>query len=177
VPPSEVVAELRALGAGKRALLGALHMDDLSVDDLADIAWSGDPRHLVTVRLTLERARGGEVEYLCARAPSGAPVGKLCIECGRFADAGYLSQFATHPRLQGRGIGTFVMAGAEQRIRRRGRVRARISVEAANPRAQALYERLGFEVVGHGVERWDRDDAPTAQSADVVLLCKELEPS
>lgn len=158
--PQDVVIELLALEKGQCP--GALVIDDLCIDDLAHIAWSGEPRHLVTVRRTLERVAGGEVEYVCARAPSGAPVAKVCIDYLRYPDAGYLSQFATHPALQGQGIGSHLMAGAERRIRRRGRVLAHIRVEGVNPRAKALYERLGFEEFGHDVE------------ANVVLLRKDL---
>jgi ribosomal protein S18 acetylase RimI-like enzyme len=148
------VVEIKA--AITRGGLAALSIDDLTFDDLDQIAWSGEPRHRVAVSEALSRAATGEVEYLAIRVPSGEPVGKVGIDFARYPEAGYLWQFATHPDLQGLGIGSLLMTGAEARIIRRGVRVARINVDLDNPRARVLYERLGFESIGRDTETWER---------------------
>jgi ribosomal protein S18 acetylase RimI-like enzyme len=156
----------------------ALRVDDLTTSDLERIGWSGDPHHLEVVRDVLDRiGRGEQGEYLAARLPDGTPVAKLWIDYGRYPDGGYLSQFATNPDLQGLGIGSFLMAGAEDRVRAAGRPAVRIGVERDNPRAQALYERLGYEAVGEDVEHWGRtgaDGTLVMHRAEVILMRKML---
>jgi ribosomal protein S18 acetylase RimI-like enzyme len=51
------------------------------------------------------------------------------------------------PKMQGKGIGSAVVQHVIQQGIDRG-VPVTLSVVAANPRAQRLYERLGFEVTG-----------------------------
>jgi ribosomal protein S18 acetylase RimI-like enzyme len=156
---------------------GGLHIDDLTIDDLEWIAWSGEPRHIVVVREALQRVGHGEVEYLALRVPSGRPVAKVGIDFVRYPESGYLWQFATHPGLQGRGIGSLLMEGAEARIVRRGLHTARINVEHENARARALYERLGYKSIGNSVESWERADTSGALSvyrAEVALMRKRL---
>jgi ribosomal protein S18 acetylase RimI-like enzyme len=58
--------------------------------------------------------------------------------------AGTLWRLAVHGALQSCGIGTLLIEAAEQRIRARGLHRAELGVEECNPRARALYERLGY---------------------------------
>jgi len=152
-------------------------LSDLTVNDLDHIAWSGDPHHLTVVRTALDRVAPGELEYLALRLPDGRPVAKACLDFTRYRDAGYLSQLATHPGLQGMGLGTRLMAGAEGRITDRDRHAARIGVEHDNTGARALYERLGYVAVGEDVEHWGRtgpDGTVVMHRAGVTLLRKQL---
>jgi ribosomal protein S18 acetylase RimI-like enzyme len=169
------VAEARAVVA--RQGLDALTVNDLTFNDLDQIGWSGEPRHRVAVSEALSRVAGGEVAYLAVRVPSGVPVAKVGIDFARYPEAGYLWQFATHPDLQGLGIGSFLMTAAERRIVQHGRWVARINVELDNPRARALYERLGFESMGRDTETWERvaiSGAVTMHRATVTLMRKTL---
>jgi ribosomal protein S18 acetylase RimI-like enzyme len=171
----DVVAE--ANGVIERGGLDVLVVDELTFDDLDQIAWSGEPRHRVAVSEALGRVSSGGVEYLAARVPSGGPVAKVGIDYARYPGSGYLWQFATHPQLQGLGIGSFLMAAAEARIVRRGLHLARINVERDNPRARQLYERLGYAVMGHDTETWERVDVAggiTLHRAEVTLMGKKL---
>jgi ribosomal protein S18 acetylase RimI-like enzyme len=169
-----VAGTRRAVAQGGVA---ALVINDLGRGDLDKIAWSGDPRHPVMVGLALERVDGGDVAYLAVRAPNGWPVAKVGIDFSKFADAGLLWQFATPPDLQGLGVGSHLMAGAERRIVERGLRAARISVEDDNTGARRLYERLGFTAVGHETELWERlgvDGDPHTHVAQITLMCKQL---
>jgi ribosomal protein S18 acetylase RimI-like enzyme len=74
---------------------------------------------------------------------SGLPVAIGGIDYATFAGAGEIMQLSVRPALQSCGIGTILILAAEQRIRARGLRRAELGVEESNPRARALYERLG----------------------------------
>lgn len=67
--------------------------------------------------------------------------------------AGYPSFESIEVRLdrRGRGIGTALIRHAEQLARQRGFEQAVIEVDIDNPRARALYERLGYAESGLGV--------------------------
>ena len=165
-------AALQVIEAGK---LGQLVLDDLRLDDLEHISWSGGPSTLRAVARALHRVAAGEVEYLAVRAPGGQPVAKLGIDYLAHSHAGTFWQFATHPRLQGLGLGTRLIGEGERRIRRRGVVWAILGVEDNNPRARALYERLGYVPWRREGASWQREDKhgiPRLYATGVVLLRK-----
>jgi ribosomal protein S18 acetylase RimI-like enzyme len=87
------------------------------------------------------------------------PVGKTEIDYARRAGAGTLCQAAVHPVLQSCGIGTLLVQVAEERITARGCTRAELAVEHDNPRARALYERLGYVAYGSEPDEWDAEAA------------------
>jgi ribosomal protein S18 acetylase RimI-like enzyme len=136
----------------------ALVIDDLCREDLARLGWSGNPEHLRKVTGALERVALGEVEYLVVRAPGGEPVAKGGIDYTQHEAAGTLWQLATHAQLQSLGLGTCLIAEAERRIRRRGPPWAMLSVEDDNPRARALYERLGYAAWRQESAAWHYED-------------------
>lgn len=132
---------------------------DLTAGDVASMGWSGSPAHLVSVREQLGRVPSGEVEYLAACLPSGVPVGKAEIDYARRPGTGTLCQAAVHPVLQSCGIGTLLVRVAEERITARGYAAAELAVEHDNPRARALYERLGYIAYGSEPDEWDAEGA------------------
>lgn len=60
----------------------------------------------------------------------------------------YLAHLGVSPVLRGQGIGRALIGELIRRGVQSGRSRMVLDVAASNPRAQALYERLGFEVTG-----------------------------
>lgn len=56
---------------------------------------------------------------------------------------------AVAPDWRSRGLGTALIEALAAEARARGYARLRLDVADQNPRARALYERLGFGVVGH----------------------------
>lgn len=139
--------------------LDTLVIDDLTKDDLPKITWSGTPSHIRSVDKALDRASHGDVEYLAVRAPGGLPVAKGGIDYAAHRDSGMLYQLATATPLQGLGLGTRLIAEAERRIRRRGCLWAMLGVEDENPRARALYERIGYEFWRRSHASWQQEDA------------------
>ena len=78
----------------------------------------------------------------------GADIGMIDVE-RRPAEI-YLGRIEIHPSHQGRGIGTRLITALVDEARRNGQDLA-LDVLAVNPRAQALYQRLGLtEVARHG---------------------------
>jgi ribosomal protein S18 acetylase RimI-like enzyme len=74
----------------------------------------------------------------------GRSVGGLFLE--HRPDTIYIHEIQILPEYQGRGIGGTVIRGVIERAAGRG-VPVGLSVVPANPRAQRLYERLGFAVI------------------------------
>lgn len=60
----------------------------------------------------------------------------------------YLAHLGVSPSLRGLGIGRALIGELVRRGVQQGRRRMVLDVAASNPRAQALYERLGFAVTG-----------------------------
>lgn len=133
----------------------SLTIRDLTREDLPACRWAGSATHLAAIAAALERTDSGEVDYLTACLPSGWPVGLGAIDYARRSGAGTLWMLEVHPGMQSCGIGTHLVDAAEQRIRDRGLKRAELSVEVDNPRARALYERLGYAAYGSEPDAWD----------------------
>jgi ribosomal protein S18 acetylase RimI-like enzyme len=147
-----------------------LTVRDLTAEDLPACAWSGSATHLASVAEALDRARLGEVDYLAVCPPSGLPVAIGGIDYAKTPGAGTLWQLAVHEALQSCGIGTILIQAAEQRIRDRGLHRVELGVEECNPRARALYERLGYLAYGREPASWD-EEAPDGSISRYETVC------
>jgi ribosomal protein S18 acetylase RimI-like enzyme len=132
-----------------------LALTNLGTDDLPRIGWSGSPLHLRRVAHELSRVKTGDAEYLAVRAPDGSPLATGGIDYVQEPGVGTIWQLATRPDVRRLGIGTRLIDAAEARIRARGCRTAKLSVEHDNPRARALYERLGYLAVGDRGGAWD----------------------
>ena len=153
----------RAAIEGLRVLIRAggvrqLAVGDLRADEVAGLAWSGNPAHLRSVAAALQRAAQGQEDYLVVRAPGGQPVAKMRVDYTSEADTGVFSQLATIGPLQGLGIATMLIGAGEQRVRARDLAFAALGVEDDNPRARRLYERLGYQAAGRQHAAWEYED-------------------
>ncbi|EWC59101.1 Myo-inositol-1-phosphate synthase [Actinokineospora spheciospongiae] len=134
-----------------------LSVRDLRPSDLEWCSWSGTALHLTRVAHELERARTGAVDYLAVCPPSDLPVAIGGVDYEVCPGAGTLWQLTVHPALRSCGIGSLLIRAAEQRITARGLDRAELKVEENNPRARALYERLGYTAYGREPDAWDEE--------------------
>lgn len=66
-------------------------------------------------------------------------------------DMFYIGNVAVAPPLQGKGIGQLIFSHLHEEARRQGASVAALDVSAENPRAEALYTRLGYRVVKENV--------------------------
>ncbi|MEU9213701.1 GNAT family N-acetyltransferase [Streptomyces sp. NPDC048415] len=150
---------------------------DLLPRDLPACTWSGSATHLRQVERELARAAAGEVDYLAVCTAVDLPVAIGGIDYQVREKAGTLWQLAVLPALQSRGLGTLLIRAAEQRIRNRGLRRAELAVEEDNPRARALYERLGYVAYGREPDTWDEegpDGLIRRHETMCVLMRKDL---
>jgi ribosomal protein S18 acetylase RimI-like enzyme len=136
-----------------------LTIRDLTAEDLPSCAWLGSAPYLASVARALERARRGETDYLAVCPPSGLPVALGGADYTKTPGAGRLQHLEVRAALRSCGIGTLLIQAAEQRVRARGLRRAELKVEECNPRARALYERLGYIACGREPASWDTEGA------------------
>ena len=141
--------------SGATAFVVPVTVRDLTPADLPACDWSGSALHLAQLAQQLERAAAGEVDYLALCTPVGLPVAIGGVDYLVHPGAGTLWQLGVLPALRSRGLGTLLVRAAEQRIRARGLRRAELGVEDRNPRARALYERLGYTAFDHRPASWD----------------------
>ncbi|WP_020385418.1 GNAT family N-acetyltransferase [Kribbella catacumbae] len=159
------------------AVVLELTVRDLVYADLAACGFAGSELHLTQVAKELDRARAGEVDYLAVCTKADLPVAIGGVDYRPHPGAGSLWQLAVHPALQSYGIGTVLIKAAEQRILARGLRRAEIGVELSNPRARALYERLGYVAYDERLESWDQqgpDGSITRYETTCAQMRKEL---
>lgn len=148
-----------------------LSVRDLTHDDLPQCTWAGTSLHLKFVAQELDRAKAGDVDYLAVCPPSGIPVGIGGVDYHANPGAGTLWQLGVHDAWQSCGIGTVLIQAAEQRILARGLPRAELRVEETNPRARALYERLGYVAYDRMPDGWDEEASDgTIQRFDTICL-------
>ncbi|MEU7102308.1 N-acetyltransferase [Streptomyces longwoodensis] len=143
---------------------------DLVHADLTSCQWAGSEYHLANVAEQLERVRSGEVDYLAVCPATNIPVAKGGVDYQVKEGVGTLWQLAVHPAVQSCGIGTFLVAAAELRIRNRGLRQAELAVEENNPRARALYERLGYVAYDRRPDSWD-EQAPDGSLRRYETMC------
>lgn len=142
---------------------------DLQPVDLDQVAWTGSEAHLGVIGSSLERVWAGEVDLVCAELPSAALVALGGVDYALSPGAGVLWMLSVHPAWQSLGVGTGLVAALEERILDRGLTRAELAVEADNPRAAALYRRLGYRTLGWRVENWPTTAGPRFVSLSTVL--------
>jgi ribosomal protein S18 acetylase RimI-like enzyme len=86
---------------------------------------------------------------LIARSADGTAAGFAAIEpaSGR-PDVAQVSYLGVRPRRWGQGTGETLLLQIRQRLKAAGYARAELSVYTDNHRAAALYERLGWQILG-----------------------------
>lgn len=60
----------------------------------------------------------------------------------------YIAHLGVDPSMQSKGIGAKLVEYLMEQGRKAGKTQAALDVSVLNPRAQALYERLGFKLTG-----------------------------
>jgi ribosomal protein S18 acetylase RimI-like enzyme len=130
-------------------------------------------------RAFLDRQEAGDASYVVAWRGT-EPVGHGVIRWGGRGPLGdpEISNLHVPEPLRGQGIGTAIVHVAEDLVRGRGFARVSIGVGADNPRAAALYQRLGYRDTGR---RWtgsytffDRDGVERTETEHVRVLVLDL---
>lgn len=83
----------------------------------------------------------------------------------------YIAAVALYPEFQGQGLGAALVAEAEAMARAAGQARVTLLVNSFNPRAEALYRKLGFG-------SWNTRPLPAFPGSEgpseLVLMVKDL---
>ena len=143
-----------------------LRFRDLEAADLADLDWSGGTEHLRAVADALGAAYAGDVALIVGSLANGRLVALGGVDFRTDPASGRLWMLAVDERFQGLGVGTRLISRLEERIVDSGRGQARLTVELDNPRAAALYRRLGYRETGPALDRW-----PVAGGHIYVAAC------
>jgi GNAT superfamily N-acetyltransferase len=136
------------------------------------------------------RQQEGDSSYLIAWAED-SPVGTVEIRWNGCAAPEVLDRFPDCPELTGLqvwpeelrslGIGSTIIATAEEIIRDQGFARLGLGVDDSNGRAAELYLRLGYTETGcRYLDRYDfvADDGTSQQAAEPCrFLIKDLTPT
>ncbi|WP_079085164.1 GNAT family N-acetyltransferase [Streptomyces dysideae] len=132
------------------------------------------------------RQEAGESTYLIAWL-DGRPVGHTEVRWRGCDDPGVraarpgcpeINALSVWPEaLRSRGIGSALIRAAEQLAREHGSTVVGLGVAADNPRAAALYERLGYRPLSDYLGRWSYEghDGVTHECVEALtFLVKEL---
>ncbi|MCP3913220.1 MAG: GNAT family N-acetyltransferase [Actinomycetia bacterium] len=79
------------------------------------------------------------------RRPSGYAI------TGRADRRGYLQRLAVDPRAHGHGLGAALVVDSLRWLKRHHATDVTVNTQASNEHAYALYQRLGFEPLAHGL--------------------------
>lgn len=142
--------------------MGDLTVRALDRGDVAVLA-AREPASRGYARSAWERQQLGEVEVLVAWCGE-VPVGSGEVTAGPRPE---LRNLAVDERFRGRGIGTRIIAAAEERARGRGLLRVGVAVD--NPGARRLYERLGYVATG----AFEVDEYTWVDDADQAVTERE----
>ena len=160
------------------------HEDDVpGVHALVESAYRGDSsRAGWTTEADLldgQRTDAGEIREvlpdLLLAVEDGALLG-CCVLAAR-GDHGYFGMFAVQPGLQTRGVGSFLLAAAEDRARSLGLTGVEMTVLSGRTELLSYYERRGYVATGetrpfpYGDERFG---VPRRDDLEFVVLAKRL---
>lgn len=80
----------------------------------------------------------------------------------------YLANLGVKPQLRSRGIGKALIEAAAQRARAQSLRQLVLDVSEKNPRAEALYQRLGFDVTGINIVKTRPGGVPLPNSKSMA---------
>jgi ribosomal protein S18 acetylase RimI-like enzyme len=134
--------------------------------DLPALEWGGELKHFRRLFAdTYERVAQGQAVIWIAELPEAELIGQLFLsfrsgrpELSDGSTRGYIYGVRVRSEYRNRGIGTQLMLAAETELVERRFSYATLNVGRDNPKAQRLYERLGYRVVAPEAGRWSYED-------------------
>ncbi len=151
--------------------------------DLPALEWEGEYQHYRRVfRANYDDMLRGQRMMWVAEAEDRL-VGQVFVQMlsadPNYADGArraYLYAFRVRPDWQGRGLGTRLMATAEEDLFKRGFRVAVIAAGRDNLRARSLYERLGYRVFADDPGEWSYvdDRGRTVHASEPAWLMQKM---
>ena len=132
-------------------------------EDLDELCWGELYRPYINLmKLSLYDHKMEKKVYLVVEV-DGKIAGQIIIDWRILKDEtksngktrAYLYSFRVFPPYRGRGLGTAMVLFCEQFLKERGFKHTTIAVEKNNPRALALYEKLGYKTYKDEDTEWD----------------------
>jgi ribosomal protein S18 acetylase RimI-like enzyme len=167
------------------------HADGVNIrpireSELPALEWEGVyARYRRVFRQTYEDVVRGQRVMLVAAA-GGRLVGQIFVQLSstemRYADGysrAYLYSLRVRPEWQGQGLGTRLIAAAEEALLARGFTTAVIAAGKDNPGAQRLYQRLGYQTFADDPGVWYFQDVNGVQQSieePCWVMEKRLQP-
>lgn len=117
--------------------------------DLAGLDWVDDGTRK---GLVAAESAGPSRALVIGETGAGGLIAVLAVDLPPWRDRTlpWLWLVEVHPEHRGRGVGAALLAEAHRRLAMTGHRAVELSVDDGNPRAAALYLRLGYEIVGAG---------------------------
>lgn len=141
---------------------------DLQPPDLDFLAWTGDWPDRDRFDVALNRVWADKAEAVVAQLPNGTLIASGEADFEATPGVGTIRMLVVHPAWRSLGVGGALISELERRIADRRLTEARLQVEHDNPRARALYVRLGYRDLGTALEAWPQGDH-TFVSVSAVL--------
>ncbi len=150
----------------REELLSQLVIRPLEESDLPSLEWNGEYKHFRRVyENAYLRMKTGKLAAWVVTLPAEGVIGQVFVQfiCDRpelanGTDRAYMYSIRIKPQFRCLGIGTVLMDTVEAELVKRGIRIATLNVAKDNPRAQHLYERLGFTVTAHEPGVWSYPD-------------------
>lgn len=131
-------------------------------------------RHLADT--WFDRQKRGEV-YLATVEIDGEPIARAGLDYAHQSDCAWLWAIYVRSEWRSKGIGSYLMTHIEDVTRQHGYDQLFLGVAKDNPRAQELYEHLGFATYSAGISTWSfpQDGQMVRESEEVWLMVKNLD--
>jgi ribosomal protein S18 acetylase RimI-like enzyme len=146
-------------------------------DDLCPLEWWGSfSEHRTIIQAVFAAMERGNAVFLVADS-GGFPIGQAWVDLKHGPTTAMLWALRVLPGLRGAGIGRRLIESCEDRIRIAGIGTVIVNVDKGNDRAQALYERLGYRLVGEYRDKYryaDPEGKPAEMDLDQWVLEKCL---
>lgn len=137
---------LDAAGNGGGGVLRPAGLSDVdSMVEIENAAFRTDRFSRRTFRHLVTKANAAT---LVALSPGGHAVGYTTVLFRRDASHARLYSIAVKAAARGRGLGSALLAAAEEAAQRRGAARMRLEVRADDPATQAFYRQHGYRRLG-----------------------------
>ena len=159
--PQPAVLNVYRLAGGEE-----IHIRPIQKADLPALEWEGEYRHFRRLYAEhYESFRAGSTLIYIAESQAGIMVGQVFIllysrnsEVADGMHRAYLFSFRIKPAYRNQGLGSYMLAFVEEQLLQRGYSIVRLNVAQDNPKARALYDRLGYEVIGYSPGVWQYQD-------------------